>query len=79
MQRKLLAVLAAAIMAAPLGAQGDVSSSVTQPGSNPPGMISPGVPRDAATASDVTTGAIRNTNPDVSETWSSRRRHPLER
>lgn len=65
MQRKLLfALTASAMMSGPLAAQ-EASTSVTQPGSNPPGAISPGAPSDAATSSDVATGAYAWTNPSA--------------
>jgi len=42
---------------------GDTGNSTRQPGANPPGAISPGTPRDAATGTDRDTGAAAHANP----------------
>jgi EF hand domain-containing protein len=77
MIKTLMAAAVAAAFAVPMIAQasavndniviaqggGDTGNSSRQPGANPPGAISPGTPRDAATASDRDTGAAAHANP----------------
>lgn len=46
------------------GGGGDTGASARQPGATPPGQVSPGTPRDAATSQDRETGAERNANPN---------------
>ena len=46
------------------GGGGDTGSSTRQPGATPPGQVSPGTPRDAATSQDRETGAAHNANPN---------------
>jgi hypothetical protein len=55
------------VMAQAGGGGADASSSVTAPGSNPPGSISPGAPSSAATGADVQSGAYGRTNPGTDD------------
>jgi hypothetical protein len=77
MIKTLIAIAVAGAFALPLAAQasgsnnivlaqggGDTGASTRQPGANPPGQISPGTPRSAATSEDRETGADRNANPN---------------
>ena len=48
------------------GGGGDTGASTRQPGATPPGQVSPGTPRSAATGADRETGADRNANPSGS-------------
>lgn len=77
MIKTLIAIAVAGAFALPLAVQasgsnnivlaqggGDTGSSTRQPGATPPGQVSPGTPRDAATSQDRETGAERNANPN---------------
>jgi hypothetical protein len=74
MIRTLIAAAVAAAFALPLTSQandnivvaqggGDTGASNRQEGANPPGQVSPGTPRDAASGIDRDTGAASHTNP----------------
>ena len=77
MVKTLIAVAVAGAFALPMAAQasgsnnivlaqgggGDTGASTRQPGATPPGQISPGTPRSAATSEDRETGADRHANP----------------
>src|SRR3954452_4139384 len=67
------------------GGGGDTGASARQPGATPPGQVSPGTPRSAATGADRETGADRTANrsgmgrararggqPAASDGWASR-------
>jgi hypothetical protein len=45
------------------GGGGDTGTSSRQPGATPPGQVSPGTPRSAATGADRETGADTHANP----------------
>ena len=53
------------------GGGGDASTSTRQPGATPPGSVSPGTPRSAATGADRDTGADRHANPSGSDRSTS--------
>ena len=76
MVKTLIAIAVAGAFALPMAVQasgsnnivlaqggGDTGASARQPGATPPGQVSPGTPRDAATSQDRETGADRNANP----------------
>ena len=77
MVKTLIAIAVAGAFALPMAVQasgsnnvvlaqggGDTGASARQPGATPPGQVSPGTPRDAATSQDRETGADRNANPN---------------
>ena len=53
------------------GGGGDATTSTRQPGATPPGSVSPGTPRSAATGTDRDTGADRHANPSGSDRAAS--------
>ena len=77
MVKTFIAIAVAGAFALPMAAQasgsnnivlaqggGDTGASTRQPGATPPGQISPGTPRSAATSEDRETGADQHANPN---------------
>jgi EF hand domain-containing protein len=85
MVKTLIAIAVAGAFALPLAVQasgsdnivvaqgGDTGATNRQPGATPPGSISPGTPRSAATGADRDTGASSRANPNTRESSAAGR------
>jgi EF hand domain-containing protein len=75
MIKTLMALAVAGAFALPMAASaaGDSGASTRQEGANPPGTLSPGTPRSAASGADRDTGAAAHGNPTGNERAASGR------